>query len=57
MNISLKILSEEFLKFEKKFNISPQDTLKEFLVELKKKDENKVKFEIKTTPESSASFY
>ena len=53
---SLKILSEEFLKFEKKFNISPQDTLKEFLVELKKKDENKVKFEIKTTPVAAQVF-
>ena len=53
---SLKILSEEFLKFEKKFNITPQDTLKEFLVELKKKDENKVKFEIKTTPRAAQIF-
>ena len=53
---NLKILSEEFLKFEKKFNISPQDTSKEFLVELKKKEENKVKFEIKTTPRAAQVF-
>ena len=53
---NLKILSEEFLKFEKKFNISPQDTLKEFLVELKKKDENIKKFEIKTTPGAAQVF-
>jgi len=53
---NLKILSEEFLKFEKKFNISSKDTLKEFLVELKKRDENKAKFEINTTPVAAQIF-
>ena len=53
---NLKILSEEFLKFEKKFNLGSKDTLKEFLVELKKKEENKAKFEIKTTPRAAQIF-
>lgn len=53
---NLKVLSEEFLKFEKKFNLGSKDTSKEFLVELKKKDENKVKFEIKTTPRAAQIF-
>ncbi len=53
---NLKILSEEFLKFEKKFNLGSKDTFKEFLVELKKKDENIAKFEIKTTPRAAQIF-
>lgn len=53
---NLKVLSEDFLKFEKKFNLGSKDTSKEFLVELKKKDENKVKFEIKTTPRAAQIF-